>query len=461
MSDIVTLNGYKIKDEKAVRSYETIALMKADTKLKEGYHVKTKGYYEANDGGNAEYIIVDDETLVDDGGSIHVLTNGLRAILLNTEIYPEMFGAYGDGIHDDHNAIQNVINYALLNYINVVGMKSYKIDTTLEIVGNTPETNIDVYLNKVIYTGNDFAIDVKYAQYLTLIIDELTASNGGGLKSIPSESPQRMQYCKISLRKCTYKTYGIYIRPTNNRWVNENEFIRSRFFGNNGSSSICVYVEDGTGGAESTTESNMFRWIGNENPNTKTFVFNKAQNTVIEYPRYQESGHLCDTSGTNQLLFILKTQLKNTFFNFSNDTYGRIITAKSVFSDIQSVYDYFNISSGYVIPVNENNYYSNISNTFQTEGVVDFTNRDGYEMPQYMLISGSSITQVDLPQWLLLSSAHPIYLRFGDNAQTNLTFNCGSYSFTYDGVKLTTGHWYRIRFVQTLNKFIYEEISVL
>lgn len=83
MSDIVTLNGYKIKDEKAVRSYETVAQMKADTKLKEGYHVKTKGYYEANDGGHGEYIIVDDETLVDDGGSIHVLTNGLRAILIS------------------------------------------------------------------------------------------------------------------------------------------------------------------------------------------------------------------------------------------------------------------------------------------------------------------------------------------------------------------------------------------
>lgn len=108
MSDIVTLNGYKIKDEKAVRSYETVALMKADTKLKEGYHVKTKGYYEANDGGHGEYIIVDDETLVDDGGSIHVLTNGLRAkLIIDDVINVKQFGAYGDGIHDDTQAIQN------------------------------------------------------------------------------------------------------------------------------------------------------------------------------------------------------------------------------------------------------------------------------------------------------------------------------------------------------------------
>ena len=118
MSDIVTLNGYKIKDEKAVRSYESIAQMKADTKLKEGYHIKTKGYYEANDGGNAEYIIVDDDSLVNDGGSIHVLSNGLRAkLIINDGINIKQFGAYGDGINEDSNCFQTAINY-LANIIN-------------------------------------------------------------------------------------------------------------------------------------------------------------------------------------------------------------------------------------------------------------------------------------------------------------------------------------------------------
>ena len=131
MSDIVTLNGYKIKDEKAVRSYETVALMKADTKLKEGYHVKTKGYYEANDGGHGEYVIVDDDTLVDDGGSIHVLTNGLRAkLIVNDVVNVKQFGAYGDDTHDDTNIIKEAINkytsvfipkgvYKITEYISV------------------------------------------------------------------------------------------------------------------------------------------------------------------------------------------------------------------------------------------------------------------------------------------------------------------------------------------------------
>lgn len=58
MSEFSKLNGYDIKDKKAVRSYDNVTLMIADETLKEGQHVKTKGYYEINDGGSAEYLIV-------------------------------------------------------------------------------------------------------------------------------------------------------------------------------------------------------------------------------------------------------------------------------------------------------------------------------------------------------------------------------------------------------------------
>lgn len=153
MSDIVTLNGYKIKDEKAVRSYESIAQMKADTKLKEGYHVKTKGYYEVNDGGNGEYIIVDDDTLVDDGGLIHVLSNGLRAKLINSKINVKQFGAYGDGTHDDTTSFKNALslnreiyipngNYLLTDNLTVNSSiyGEHKYNTHLIFSGLTQDT---------------------------------------------------------------------------------------------------------------------------------------------------------------------------------------------------------------------------------------------------------------------------------------------------------------------------------
>lgn len=57
MAEISELNGYKIKDKKAIRFYNTVADMIADTTLKENMYVKTSGYYSANDGGSAEYTI--------------------------------------------------------------------------------------------------------------------------------------------------------------------------------------------------------------------------------------------------------------------------------------------------------------------------------------------------------------------------------------------------------------------
>lgn len=63
--------------------------------LSVGDMVITKGYYSSNDGGAGEYEIVDDDTLVDDGGSIHELNNGLFAKLIieNNTINIKQLGA--------------------------------------------------------------------------------------------------------------------------------------------------------------------------------------------------------------------------------------------------------------------------------------------------------------------------------------------------------------------------------
>ena len=158
MSDIVTLNGYNIKDEKAVRSYDTIALMKADTKLKEGYHVKTKGYYETNDGGNGEYVIVDDETLVDDGGSIHVLSNGLRAKLISkSNINTMMFGAKNDKSEDVSTKINNCVTYVANNstdkIVNFI-QGEYLLNSTVNI---PIDISVDGHGSSIYVNFNGFA----------------------------------------------------------------------------------------------------------------------------------------------------------------------------------------------------------------------------------------------------------------------------------------------------------------
>lgn len=170
MSDIVTLNGYNIKDEKAVRSYETVAEMKADTKLKEGYHVKTKGYYEANDGGHGEYVIIDDDTLVSDNGLIHVLDNELRAKLI---IENDVINVKQFGIVNNTTDVGSIINKITndLNYKVYVPTGEYLVTTTIEPSGRK-ELIIDGNLT---YTGNDSCIKIS-TQFNKISTQKITSS---------------------------------------------------------------------------------------------------------------------------------------------------------------------------------------------------------------------------------------------------------------------------------------------
>ena len=73
--------------------------------------VATLGYYKSNDGGNSTYKIVNDSNLVDNGGTIIRLNNGLYAILIIDDEYNvKQFGAKGDNETDDTLAFKNIIN---------------------------------------------------------------------------------------------------------------------------------------------------------------------------------------------------------------------------------------------------------------------------------------------------------------------------------------------------------------
>lgn len=145
--NIITNDGDSVeyKLNKKPYYYNSIVDMKTDSKLKAGDMAITLGYYNINDGGAAEYKIING-SYTDDGGSYHQLDNGLFAelIIKDNGLNVHQFGAKGDGITDDWQAIQNCFLYIKDNNPSSNRMKVkclngyiYYISKTLAIFSNT------------------------------------------------------------------------------------------------------------------------------------------------------------------------------------------------------------------------------------------------------------------------------------------------------------------------------------
>ena len=149
-SKIISIEKFKLDINK---TYSSVTDMKNDTSLAAGKIVKTEGYYNKDLGGGAYYDIVSTTSLSVDNATCIQLDNGLYAELhvINDTVSVNQFGAYGDGEHDDANAIQLALNS---KYSNIVFESvDYRIKSLLRI----KNSNIFLIGNnaKIIY-GNDF-----------------------------------------------------------------------------------------------------------------------------------------------------------------------------------------------------------------------------------------------------------------------------------------------------------------
>jgi len=128
----------------AIKNYDNVAAMKADTHVFAGTKAITSGYYSANDGGGGNYIVrAKTAEDVEDGGSLHFLQNNLVAELVATRANVKQFGAYGDNIHDDTVAIQRAVDYCAAKHGGVVFCPEGEYKTTDTININTSYVKVD------------------------------------------------------------------------------------------------------------------------------------------------------------------------------------------------------------------------------------------------------------------------------------------------------------------------------
>ena len=96
-----------------IKHYNTVSDMLNDSNIKSGMVCHTNGFRSQSDNGGCYYIIKDiDEQ---NNYSVFETDNGKYAHMLKIAPYvtPEMFGAYGDGIHDDSEYLNYAFNFGL------------------------------------------------------------------------------------------------------------------------------------------------------------------------------------------------------------------------------------------------------------------------------------------------------------------------------------------------------------
>ncbi len=161
--------------------FETVEELKKAENLEVGDVVTTKGYYAAGDGGAATYIIGENDNYPENDNRYIKLENGLYAVLKieNDTIIVNQIGAYGDGVHDDVNVIQKIVDLGL--NVELVSNKTYKfisngiyLTNDVSITGNNATILVDDSYSPTISDFEYYLIRNVYGTKLDkLSIDDL------------------------------------------------------------------------------------------------------------------------------------------------------------------------------------------------------------------------------------------------------------------------------------------------
>lgn len=151
----------------AVMSFTSVASMKLAENLVNGSTCETYGFYAANDGGGAKYLVrtITNDDVVDEKTIIELHDDYLIAELIKEDtMNVKQFGAKGDNLTDDTLAIQTALNYSK----NVeVPSGTYMVDAV---------THININSGNKLMLSNDAtikAITTSQDNYAVILCDDV------------------------------------------------------------------------------------------------------------------------------------------------------------------------------------------------------------------------------------------------------------------------------------------------
>lgn len=189
----------EIKLNKKPYYYNNVADMKTDKKLKIGDMAITLGYYEPNDGGAAEYKIVNISNKY-----IEELENNLKAelIIKNNIANIKQFGAKGDGNTDCSQIFTQIINKYNIIFIPE---GQYLISNSINLLNK----NLEIYGTSNTYIKNDKNdIFVKTTNVGYINIHDLIFNMTNQYSAIKYNSEVNIQTNNNSIRINNCKFFG-------------------------------------------------------------------------------------------------------------------------------------------------------------------------------------------------------------------------------------------------------------
>ena len=243
----------------------------------------------------------------------------------NAYVTPEMFGAVGDGVTDDTNAVQKAINYSIKNSIDFVGEKNYKTTSTILIKDSDWGNGRIYFIGDISYSGDECAVRIQKCSYTNVYLCGVYAKNGDGIEFYSNQDFCRYVELKFSNISAKNKAIVFTLIDTSQGFLNEN-----RIYGGQISGGVYGIYAD----AKNTTqqiESNKFYNIGIEGTKNISYGFyfvDGVYYTSIINPRYGEGfDKFIKTVGHNSYLQIIGNNNFNlNIVDFSSETSGYIIS---------------------------------------------------------------------------------------------------------------------------------------